>query len=136
MRKLAYTFAIAAVSGLTSFAASTLAMPVTSGVVSDGAVLIMDGDGLVQKVHGFHCKRKRGPFNRTYGLHRHFRACDRYDDSYYDYPYDRPYYGHYPYRRPYYYGGFPFITFGFGGFGDDDWRWRRRGWGGWRGWDD
>ncbi len=41
-------------------------------------------DPLVENVHGWHCRGRRGPF----GWHRHRRACG----GYYDDPYDDPYY--------------------------------------------
>ena len=48
-----------------------------------------DPDPLVQNVHGWHCRRRAGPF----GWHRHPRACG----GYYDDPYDDPYYDDGPY---------------------------------------
>lgn len=50
-------------------------------------------DPLAQKAHGWHCRRRVGP----YGWHRHPRACG----GYYDDPYDDPYYD----DGPYYDGG-------------------------------
>jgi hypothetical protein len=77
MRKLINAIAITAVSGLTSFAASGSAAPI-SGWVSGGAVPTLDSDGLVQKVHGWHCRKRYGWYRGREYRHRHWQACDGY----------------------------------------------------------
>ncbi len=61
-----------------------------------------NADPLVQNVHGWHCRRRAGP----YGWHRHRRACRRDYD-----PYEEPYYddGH-AYDDGRYYDGGPSIV--------------------------
>lgn len=64
-------------------------------------------EGIVQKVHGWHCSRRYGWWKGRKWRHRHLRACDDYDDDYYPYTYG----GYYP---------GPFISFGYSDFDDDD----------------
>jgi hypothetical protein len=94
MHKLVYAFAIVAVSGLTSFAASSSATPITGGLALNGAVPIMDSDGLVQKVHGWHCRKRYGWYHGHKYWHRHRRACDDYDYRYSP-GYATPFFGFY-----------------------------------------
>jgi hypothetical protein len=105
MRKLPYLFAAAAVSGLALLASPGSANPLASGLTTGSATLPILDEGLVQKVHGWHCRKR---WTRRRGWHRHRRAC--YDDDYY---YGYPGYGF----------GVPFFSFSF--FDDDDHRHRR-----------
>jgi len=116
MRKVSYLLAAAALSGLALSATPSSASPLASGLASGGAVPQLD-EGLIQKVHGWHCRKR---WSKRWGWHRHRRAC--YDDDYGYYPYS--------YGYPGYGLGFaPF--FGFTFFDDDDHhhrrhhRWRR-----------
>ena len=109
MRKFACLFAIAAIGGLTSFASVGSASPLAAGVAGAGAVVPTVSDDLVQKVHGWHCRRRYGWYRGHKYRHRHRRACYNryhYDDDYYPY------------------AGVPFFSFHFGD--DDDRRGRRR----------
>lgn len=110
MKKLTYLLAAAALSGGLALAvAPASATPLSTGLnLGNAAVLQMD-EGMVQKVHGWHCRKR---WSKHRGWHRHRRAC--YDDDYY---YG---YGGYPYGG---YGfGFPFFSFGF--YDDDHHHWR------------
>jgi hypothetical protein len=103
MRKLPYLFAVAAVSGLALSANPGSASPLAGGLTSGAAAVPEMGEGLVQKVHGWHCRKR---WSRYRGWHRHRRAC--YND-----------YSYYP-RYSY---GLPFFSFHF--FDDDRRRHRR-----------
>jgi X-X-X-Leu-X-X-Gly heptad repeat protein len=123
MRHFNYVFAVAAMGSFMALAQTGSASPLASGLGSANSGTPAIADGLVQKVHGWHCSRK---WSKRLGKHRHRKACykkryyddDYYYDDYYDYSYYRPY-RYYAY--PYYPG--PFIGFS---FGDDD-DGRRRG---------
>src|SRR5688572_294692 len=70
-------------------------------------------EGFVQKVHGSHCRGRKGIYRGKRQWHRHRKACRGYDYSHRNdrrYP-PRPYYG---------YGEF--------GFHYDEWQWERRNW--------
>lgn len=103
MRTLTYAFAVAALSSLALGAGPTSASPLASGLGSGNAAIPEVSDGLVQKVHGWHCRRRFGWYRGDKYWHRHRRAC---------------HYGYHPY-----YGG-PVVSFGL--FFDDDDRDRRR----------
>ena len=97
MRKLPYLIAAAAISGLAFTANPGMASPLAGGLSSGSAANPELNEGLVQKVHGRHCKRRYGWFRGDKRWHRHRRAC---------------HYG-YRYYHPYAYGA-PFIGFSFG----------------------
>jgi hypothetical protein len=102
MRKLPLFMAAAAISALGFTAGPSVASPLAGGLTS-GAVPQLN-EGLVQKVHGWHCRRRYGWYHGHKVWHRHRRACYDYDD------YDNGYY-------PYYYGApYPFFSFSFGDF--------------------
>jgi hypothetical protein len=104
MRKLPCLLAAAAISGL-AFVTPISASPLASGLAPSNTAVPSVDDGLIQKVHGFHCRRK---FSNRRGWHRHRRAC-------YDYGFYEPY--------PYHYGlGVPFFGLS---IIDDDFRFRR-----------
>jgi hypothetical protein len=106
MRKIPYLLAAAAISGL-ALTTPGSASPLTGGLTSGTAAIPELGEGLVQKVHGWHCRKR---YSHRRGWHRHRRAC--YDDY------------SYRYHPGYTYGyGAPFFSFY---FYDDDGR-RRRG---------
>jgi hypothetical protein len=110
--------AAAAVSGL-ALATPSSASPLASGLAIGNHTIPTVKDGLVQKVHGWHCRRK---FSNRRGWHRHRRACDDYND------YDN--YGSYGYPSYGYGLGVPFLSFGFSDFDGGrrhHHRWRRHG---------
>src|SRR6185295_13447356 len=110
MRKLSYLFAVAAIGGLTSLAPASSAGPIAGEMARANQAVPVAGEGLIQKVHGWHCRRRYGWYHGHKVWHLHRRAC--YDD------YDNGYY-------PYYYGApYPFFSFSFGDF--DDGHHRRR----------
>jgi hypothetical protein len=111
MRRLPYLIAAAAISGLALSAAPTSASPLASGLTDGNATMPEMNEGLVQKVHGWHCRAKKGWYRGDRYWHRHRRACRDYSYRY----------------RPYRYGfGAPFVGFSFG-FGDRN-RHHRRHW--------
>jgi hypothetical protein len=113
MKKL--LLAAAAISGL-AFATPSSASPLASGAAIGNNTIPTANEGLVQKVHGWHCRRK---YTNRRGWHRHRRACNDYDD-----------YGSYGYPGYAYGLGAPFITFGFSDFDGGrrhHHRWRRHG---------
>jgi len=113
MRKLPLFMAAAAIGALGFAAGPSMASPLAGGLT--GGTMPQLNEGLVQKVHGWHCRKRYGWYHGHKYWHRHRRACDDYDD-YDDYSYGySPYgYGGYPYA--YGFGG-PFIGFSFGDFG-------------------
>jgi hypothetical protein len=115
MRKLPLFMAAAAIGAFGLSAGPSMASPLAGGLTGGTAAEL--NEGLVQKVHGWHCSRRYGWYHHHKYWHRHRRACADYNDYSYDYS---PYaYGGYPYGGyPYAYGfGAPFIGFSFGGFG-------------------
>ncbi len=119
MRNLKYLLAAAALGGLVALPQPSSASPLGVGLTGAGSATSEITDGLVQKIHGYHCGKRRGWYSGYRGWHSHWRACKRryYDDD--DYSYRRRYYDdddyYYPRRshyRPYY--NRPLIGFGFG----------------------
>jgi hypothetical protein len=112
MRKIPYLLAAAAISGFALSATPGIASPLAGGLTSGNVTVPEASEGLVQKVHGWHCRKR---WSRYRGWHRHRRAC----------------YRDYSYRyRPYRHGfgfGVPFVGFSFG-FGP---RHRHRHWRHW-----
>jgi hypothetical protein len=100
MKKL--LLAAAAISGL-AFATPSSASPLAGGAAIGNNAIPTANEALVQKVHGWHCRRKHS--NRR-GWHRHRRACNDYDDY--------GFYGHPGYG--YGLGVVPFFSFGFSDF--------------------
>jgi hypothetical protein len=107
MKKLSYLAAAAAIGGFVLAATPASASPLASGLTTGSAAVPQLDEGLVQKVHGWHCSRK---WSKRLGKHRHRRAC--YDDDY----------GHYGYPGAYGFGA-PFFSFSI--FDDDDHHGRR-----------
>ena len=112
MRKLPYLLAAAALSGLALTATPSSAGPLASGLTNGNAALPQMDEGLVQKIHGWHCRKR---FSNRRGWHRHRRAC-------YDSDYNRGYY----YGHPGYGFGFPFFSFSI--YDDDNDHRRHRRW--------
>jgi hypothetical protein len=108
MRSLPYMIAAAAVSSLALTAAPSSASPLAGGLTGGATVPEMN-ESLVQKVHGWHCRAKKGWYRGDRYWHRHRRACRDYSYRY----------------QPYYYGA---PSFGlFFNFDDDDGRRRHKG---------
>jgi hypothetical protein len=82
MRTLPYAIAVAAISGLALGAGPAAASPLATGLGSGNAAIPEVGEGLVQKVHGWHCRRKFGWYRGDKYWHRHRRACDYSYDPY------------------------------------------------------
>src|SRR5688500_4371354 len=99
MRKLPYLVAAAAIGGMALTAGPSFANPLAGGLTNGITMAAELDDGLVQKVHRWHCSRRFGWYRGHKRWHRHWRACDDYDD-----------YGHY---------GGPNVSFGVF-IGDDD----------------
>jgi hypothetical protein len=114
MSNFKYLLAAAALGSFVGFPQTGAAAPL-AGNLAAGVPTI--ADELVQKVHGWHCRKRKGWYHGHRVWHRHRRAC--YDDSYYD----DDYYDDYSYGYGYPYGyGAPFFSFY---FDDDDHRGRR-----------
>jgi hypothetical protein len=79
MRKLPYLFAAAALGGVALAMTPGSASPLTSGLTSGSNVPELN-DGMVQKVHGWHCRKRYGWYHGYKQWHRHRRAC--YDEDY------------------------------------------------------
>jgi hypothetical protein len=111
MRRFSFLLAAVAIGGVVLCANPSSAGPLASGLVSGIAAEF--SDGLVQKVHGYHCKQRKGWYRGKRRWHRHARACRDSDYSYY------PRYRRYP-PLPYYASPFgPYY---------DEWQWERRNW--------
>jgi hypothetical protein len=128
MKKASYLIGAFAIGAAALATSPSSANPLAGGLAI--ATSPSSAEAFVQKVHGNHCKRK---FSNRRGWHRHRRACYGYNNYYYDDDYyddyynDYAYYG-YPYRRyPYGYPGyglgFPFFSFGIGGWGGHHRHW-------------
>lgn len=113
MRKLRYPhlLAAAAVGSLVLLTPPAPASPIAAGMNAAAMPPVMSG-GLVEKAHGWHCRKRKGWYRGKSRLHRHQKACRDYHHSqrYRRYP-PLPYYG---------YGEF--------GFPYDEWQWERRTW--------
>ena len=108
MRKIPYLLAAAAISGFALSATPGIASPLAGGLTSGNVTVPEASEGLVQKVHRYHCRKR---YSHRRGWHRHRRACQ------YSYRY-----------RPYRYGfGMPFVAFHFG-FPHRRHHWRRHHW--------
>ena len=88
--------------------------PLNGGLIAGHETLSSLGESGVHKVHGWHCRKRKGWYHGKRRWHRHTRACQDY--AYSDYP---------RYRRrpplPYYSGPFygPYYA---------EWQWERRNW--------
>ena len=127
MRNLKYLLAAVAIGSFMALPQTSSASPLAAGLGTANSGTPAIAEGLVHKVHGWHCGKKKGWYHGKRYWHRHSKACHRrydrsyyyddYDDDYYDYSYYRPYRYH---AYPYYPG--PFIGFSFGG-GHHGWDW-------------
>jgi len=87
--RLPFLLIAAAVSGFALSSGTTSASPVTSGLADGNTARPELSDGLVQKVHGWHCRKRYGWYHGHKYWHRHRRACDDY--GYYPYSYGTPF---------------------------------------------
>ena len=99
MRKLPHLLAVALISVLSLPTNSTMASPLANGLRNGSSTATEFQDDLVQKVHRWHCQRRKGWYKGKTRWHRHPRACR--DDGYvHRYPYPGHYWGGAP--LPYY----------------------------------
>lgn len=105
MRHLPYLFAVAAISTLALTSTSSGGSPLVRGLASGSSNVTELADSNVQKVHRWHCQRRKGWYKGKSQWHRHPKAC-------HDHGHVHPYYGGAP--LPYY--------------GYWDWRRERRNW--------
>jgi hypothetical protein len=108
MRNLKYVLAATAIGGMLGAASQpSFAAPLISAEMK---AIPYQAEPLVQKIHGWHCRKRYGWRHGHKYWHRHRRAC--YDDDYdYHDDYDNDYYSYSPYYYPY-----PYFSFYF----DDD----------------
>jgi hypothetical protein len=79
MRKLPYVLAAAALSSLALSASPTSASPLASGLTN--ATVSEVHEDRVQKVHGWHCRKRYGSYRGHKWWHQHWRACQDYDPT-------------------------------------------------------
>ena len=101
MRNLKYIRAAAAMGGLITLPQTGSASPLATGVASGTLIQPELTEGLVQKVHGWHCRKRYGWYHHHKYWHRHYRACRRYHRSYNDDYYDDDYKDYYDDYSPY-----------------------------------
>jgi hypothetical protein len=80
---------------------------VAAGLAGAKTMIPAVGENSVQQVHGWHCRKRYGWYRGHKYWHRHWRACEDDDYSYYN---------------PYAFYGAPFFFY----FDDDDGHKRRR----------
>src|SRR5215211_1743993 len=95
MRNLRYFFTAAAVSAAMVLPQTGAASPLATSLAAAGSAGPLIADSLVQKVHSWHCSKKKGWYKGSKIWHRHRQACyetQDYDDDDYndDYGYYRP----------------------------------------------
>jgi hypothetical protein len=71
-------FAAAVIGGLALSAGPGSASPLAGGLATGPSTVPQITDGLVQKVHGWHCRKRYGWYRGHKWWHRHRRACDDY----------------------------------------------------------
>jgi hypothetical protein len=76
MRKLKYLLAAAALGSLVALPQSSTASPLASGLTSAGPATSEITDGLIQKVHGYHCTKRKGWYRGKTWWHSHKGACN------------------------------------------------------------
>jgi hypothetical protein len=76
MRKAPFMLAAVAVIGIAFAATPGSASPLASKAAVSHTALPAFNEGLVQKVHGWHCKKQ---WSKRLGWHRDKRACDGTD---------------------------------------------------------
>jgi hypothetical protein len=87
MRNLRCFTAAAAMGGMLVFPQVGWASPLTTNLHSGSSPPPLIVNDLVQKVHSWHCAKRKGWYKGDRVWHRHRRACyesQRYDDDFYD----------------------------------------------------
>lgn len=92
MHNVRCLFAITAAIGIIVLPHTSWANPLAGSAVAIDPMPLVS-DNLLQKVHGWHCSRKKGWYKGDKVWHRHRRAChesqydddDFYDEDYYVY---------------------------------------------------
>jgi hypothetical protein len=102
MHRLRVLMAPLAVSALLSWANAADANPLSPGLGKGVSASQVEGR-LVEKVHRWHCQKRKGWYKGKTRWHRHPRACRNdfvhpYPPPYWGYA-PRPYYGYYEWRR-------------------------------------
>lgn len=92
MRYCRYFFAVAVLGGMIILPQTGSGSPLAASLTAAGSTTPPIVNSLIQKVHGWHCAKKKGWYKGDKVWHRHRRACYEtqvYDDDYYydDYPY-------------------------------------------------
>jgi hypothetical protein len=80
-------FIAAAVGGVTFLPQAGSAGPLMTSLAAAGSTTPLIIDSPIQKVHGWHCSRKKGWYKGDRVWHHHRRACNEtqdYDDDYFD----------------------------------------------------
>ena len=91
MRNLRYFLAVAAVGYVIVLPATGSASPLAASLTAAGSATPLIIDHLIQKVHGWHCERRKGWYKGKRRWHSHPRACNEdYDDYDEDYRTYRP----------------------------------------------
>ena len=85
MRILPYVMVAAGIGGAALTANSSWASPLGSRLALSDLILPDISSSMVQKVHGWHCRKKKGWYHGEKRWHRHARACRQngYPYSYY-----------------------------------------------------
>jgi hypothetical protein len=87
MRYPRHLFIAAAVGGVILLPHAGSASPLMTSLAAAGATTPLFVDSPIQKVHGWHCSRKKGWYKGDRVWHRHRRACyetQDYDNEYFD----------------------------------------------------
>jgi hypothetical protein len=86
MRYLRHLFIAAAVGGVIILPQAGSASPLVASLAAADSTTPLIVDSLIQKVHGWHCSRRKGWYKGDKVWHRHRRACyeTQYDDDDYD----------------------------------------------------
>ena len=87
MRYCRYFFAVAVLGGMIILPQTGSGSPLAASLTAAGSTTPLTVDSLIQKVHGWHCAKKKGWYKGDKVWHRHRRACyetQDYDDDYFD----------------------------------------------------
>jgi hypothetical protein len=88
MRYWRYLFAAAVLGGVIVVPQTGSAGPLLASLAATASKTPLIANSLIQKVHGWHCSRKKGWYKGDRVWHRHRRACNESqvydDDDYYD----------------------------------------------------
>jgi hypothetical protein len=76
MRTLKYLLAAAGLGSLVALPQSSTASPLAGGLTSTGSATSEITYSLLQKVHGYHCVKRKGWYRGNTWWHSHPGACD------------------------------------------------------------